>query len=335
MSGQADWKVACWPSKPLPHPDPDSRARWRLHPLGGFELEHHDPIQLFDSTHEQVAPFDEIYLLLYALDLDDEEAVVSFTNEFGPLEIYKPFVDERSIRTGAFARAPYPALSAYPGFDDLDDYDERSPLLEASDAARAEIADLKNIDLGVAPAPPTIQEFRWAARCMKDLVRTYRCLSEGRSPAEFSWENPVIAFDVEGQKRGDPGAFWTADGEMGDFLSDTLALGLADFSPRIVLREDIFPRRPRDWAEQFAAGNDLWAVCCLELFNHIAEGAQYKDCANELCGRPFVRQVGRAVHGQRRVSGVRFCSHTCARAQAQRDYARRKRTQSRPRATNR
>jgi hypothetical protein len=49
------------------------------------------------------------------------------------------------------------------------------------------------------------------------------------------------------------------------------------------------------------------------------ENAAYRVCANEPCQRMFVRQAGRAQHGQHRTRGVRFCSSTCARAQSQRD----------------
>jgi hypothetical protein len=38
------------------------------------------------------------------------------------------------------------------------------------------------------------------------------------------------------------------------------------------------------------------------------------------CGRRFVRQEGGAVHGQSRMTGVMYCSRTCAKAVAQRRY---------------
>ena len=69
----------------------------------------------------------------------------------------------------------------------------------------------------------------------------------------------------------------------------------------------------------------LYGVCCLQLYNHIVEEAPYKECANETCRRLFVRQRGRAEHGQYRTIGVKYCSRDCARAQAQREHRRRKR----------
>jgi hypothetical protein len=68
----------------------------------------------------------------------------------------------------------------------------------------------------------------------------------------------------------------------------------------------------------------IYGACCLQIYNHIAEGATYKRCANESCRQVFVRQRGRSAQGQRRTEGVRFCSRECARAQAQRELRRRK-----------
>jgi hypothetical protein len=53
-------------------------------------------------------------------------------------------------------------------------------------------------------------------------------------------------------------------------------------------------------------------------------GAQIRICANERCGRAFTKQRGRAVYAARD-RGVKYCSHSCAKAQSERERrARRK-----------
>ncbi len=64
---------------------------------------------------------------------------------------------------------------------------------------------------------------------------------------------------------------------------------------------------------------------CLQALGFIAEGVPARRCANETCGQWFSRQRGRAQAGQYRTIGVRFCSASCAKAQAQREYRRRRR----------
>lgn len=70
---------------------------------------------------------------------------------------------------------------------------------------------------------------------------------------------------------------------------------------------------------------DLYAALCLQLFNLVVEGLPTRRCVNETCGRSFVRQRDRAVHGQYRTEGVIYCSKQCAKAQNQRVYRRKQR----------
>lgn len=78
---------------------------------------------------------------------------------------------------------------------------------------------------------------------------------------------------------------------------------------------------------------NVYEVACLQLANHIAERASYRHCANETCGRLFVRQRGGSKianmrgqeHGQYHSTGVMYCTPQCARAQAARALRRRKR----------
>lgn len=68
----------------------------------------------------------------------------------------------------------------------------------------------------------------------------------------------------------------------------------------------------------------IYSVSFLQLYNHLAEGATARECANETCLRAFVRQRGRAAYNQHRMEGVKYCSRECARAQAQRQLRRRR-----------
>ena len=67
----------------------------------------------------------------------------------------------------------------------------------------------------------------------------------------------------------------------------------------------------------------------LELTRFVAEKIPARICANETCGRAYVRQTGRAKHGQHRTSATKYCSDRCARAQAQREYRRREAAKAR------
>lgn len=95
-------------------------------------------------------------------------------------------------------------------------------------------------------------------------------------------------------------------------LRSTLNSALKPFSIGIGGLEDRYPT--------------LLAVTFLQLYNHLAENATIRTCANETCHRSFVRQRGRAEYGQNRTTGIKYCTRECARAQAQREHRRRRKT---------
>ena len=101
---------------------------------------------------------------------------------------------------------------------------------------------------------------------------------------------------------------------------------LRDLHVRVEL-EPIGPSQPPD-------ETSLYSAAMLQLVNDLAANETVQTCANEPCGRPFVRQLGRSVYGGHRRIGTRYCSNTCARAQYAREKRRRDRTVRGPRASD-
>jgi hypothetical protein len=267
----------------------------------------------------------EIYLELISLDLEDDEAIFRFVRRFGVLGIaHDEFALVRSLP--GFAAAVLPALAAaWPTerFNQaVEDYLERR---------------------GRGPGTTlveTLEEFRFGARVLRDLVTAARIAQLDTPPRTVQWESiPDEALSNVRAHLAEGGIeFDAADEAAHIFLGQVLRDGLKPFQPRLiysyeeatvgaenVASDDLAEKRltlDELVADELVA-EPLYAVCCLELFNHVVERAQVRMCANERCGRPFARQRGRAEQGQYRLRGVKYCSTYCARAQAQRAYRRR------------
>lgn len=284
-----------------------------------------------------VAATGEIYLELLDMELESTDAILDFVNRFGIMGV---------------GHAGYSLFFELPGFEEHILPELKSSWPHGSPWVALPLRDRYR----TRASAETLTEFRLAARCIRDLVRAWRNVQAGRDQIEASidWEaitlsewvartapqaeavpeepleetmleKPLedsgpwrVISVVEGSIERDP---FSAVLEL---LERMLNAGLAPFHPRLVASEAESPG-----LHGFFAGVPLYAICCLELFNHIAEHATYRYCANETCRRIFVRQSGRADAGQHRTRGVKYCSSHCARAQAQRNHrARQRRSRS-------
>jgi hypothetical protein len=99
---------------------------------------------------------------------------------------------------------------------------------------------------------------------------------------------------------------------------------LGDFQVRVDVEIVGHPRPPGD-LELGEVYTTLYSAAMLQLVNDLAAGEIIHTCANETCGRRFVRQLGRSAYGGHRRSGTLYCTNTCARAQYQREKRRRDR----------
>jgi len=317
------FRITPWPETRLPLPNPrfvhgefyehrlelaSSEELKGLDHLEDDELERMEQklneegrtIYEYDEVERPTEQFGETYLELNEIDLDDRVEARRFVQRWSVLGVYSP----------EWA----PAISHhYFGFP------------AAGESFRAITEELKEVgphgevfdDIPIAEIEYW-EEFRIGAMCLRDMTTAWRVLQGELDGSNAEWVTPCWSNAVESSVIPDAPE---AHAEL--VLVWGLTHALQPFAPQLRLSgED--GKLPEGLRLGFGWTVPLYSVCCAELFNHIVEGAKYKTCANETCGRLFVRQQGRAEHGQHRTRGVKYCSAECAKAQAQRQYRRRK-----------
>jgi hypothetical protein len=291
--------AASWPR--LPEPTPPGASEYLITPSGLIVAVHS-----VDRTESGRLPYHEAYLRLFDLDLNDPDAIVEFLERYGPLDL-----DE--LEHGPLG------FTWHEGF-----YRHVAPALEKA-ARRHGYSDITALELDAGGDDAdvfftyisTLESFRWQARCLRDLVRAWRWYRDGVAVAPSEWESPVWA------EHDEQFPMPTDRVSSAELLRQGIRSGLAPFHPELRIKVDQDDDR---WEALYGGDITYYFICCLELYNHIAEHASLRTCANERCERLFVRQEGRAEHAQHRTTGVKYCSISCARAQAQREYRRRGRT---------
>jgi hypothetical protein len=234
---------------------------------------------------EETAAVGEIYLELAKVDLSDPEAILAFANRFAIL---------------AATANDFECLRTFPGFADTE-------------------SSLRELGLGRRGLPQNepIAAFAFGARCIRDLTNAFRYLSvAGASPPTWEAARRDEMWQTRSELLRAAGVADQARTDAEYVLEQGLRSSLRAFHPVVGLRAP-------DW--RIGIGVPLYAVCCLEIYNHICREEHPRTCENENCGQQFVRPRGRSTKGQHQVRGVLYCSHACAQAVAARRYRARKR----------
>ena len=122
------------------------------------------------------------------------------------------------------------------------------------------------------------------------------CLTDEPDGDQTDWRLNRLT-DVPGEERRAASA---------DYLNDVIASGLSSITPVLSLASG---SEARDAVLEL----NLHALCCLELFNHVAAANDFPRCANESCARLFVRDEQRPA--------ARACATARGRARALRPSA--------------
>jgi hypothetical protein len=300
LDDNAHFRITVWPGLPVPLP---------RYERGGCRLTQARDALLFTyDKSELVEPRGETYLELYTLDLENPDEILAFVNRHSVLRGEEMFLRLKAADFFAWGLDFQRSWNA--SFRKWHRPAYRGALLEEFEREKApgERKTTRRIE--------TLFEFRFAADVLRDMTSSWRLLSGGVDPSSVPWA---------GRATGDakPSVY-----SARRLLSTALPLLLRNYSPvvgvssKISLPDDGW-QKPVISAEFPGPSAPLFEVCAFELFNHIAESATYRSCQNESCRRLFVRQWGRSELGQSRREGVLYCTASCARAQAQRQYRRR------------
>jgi hypothetical protein len=277
-----------------------------------------------DWTEHPVTLDGETYLRLGAVDLDDPQAILGFVHDFGVLGGDDAYRALMSVARGRMRNIYESQLD-----EDADHWKKLRVLRE--DHARTGSGDSWPSEALQFAYAETLDEFRFAARCLRDFTAAWRMYQDGTKASDVRWQ---YATEIDPEL--------ASEDSFPFLLLEELfpQAFLRDFTPHLNFHWDPpLPAGPLSFPPREAGvsvdprhapvARNLYSILALELFNHIVENANYRLCDNENCRRKvFVRQQGGARKGQYRGKGVQYCSPDCAHAVAQRRYRERLKAKS-------
>jgi hypothetical protein len=232
---------------------------------------------------------DELYVrALRKLDLGDAEAVIDFCERYGRLGGTEPRWHQLPVSVEDQFK---PQLW---------------PVIESAEARLRAFAEEYRA-LGNENDLATVEELAIHAAVVRDLTRLWQALTGSMAYDEVcgSWENPLFDPPPPDERL------------MLLRLAYDLNAALQPFHVRAEVVRD--KDKQVVWAPP---QRSLYAALCLQLANHISEGAIYRRCQH--CNDLFYRQVGRAKFDQHRTKGRLFyCTDECANAEAQKGTRKR------------
>lgn len=263
------------------------------------------------------APAELFLRELLPLDLSDGDAVLSFCRRYGipTLLIGWDLWDDMAEPIAGHRDITHIQANA------LEASDEESVIWFMSSLYVGDAIKMLDDDgLSFYPVYAVIH----ALRICQTLVRSYVAAVDGAHTGPL-WD---FYYDRLRYNRFYTGApdfnndnvlHWS-DEHSWDIWTDIQDSLLAYFHPRLYVASGSQTGAPD-------LGPDLASVVAGQIFNAVVERAEIRICP--FCGTRFSKQEGRAAHGQNRRRSVTYCSSSCARAKANRDYRARKRAEAR------